>query len=221
LGDGTSSTDSCPVHTYSQPGQYNLRLTVLSNNGCSSNKTFPAWAMVRQLPTADFKYILSEGTQNNNVVDFRNLSYSNIVQSFWQFGRFGKAIHDTSISLQDTATIPVKLWVMDQYGCVNQIQRSIFTSGPLLLFMPNAFTPNHDMLNDGFGPQGVVNAQTYNYQIFNRWGELLFETYSVQDTWDGKYQGENCPQDVYAYSIQLTDMFGRFKSYRGSFTLIR
>ena len=221
LGDGTSSTDSCPVHTYSQPGQYNLRLTVLSNNGCSSNKTFPAWAMVRQLPTADFKYILSEGTQNNNVVDFRNLSYSNIVQSFWQFGRFGKAIHDTSISLQDTATIPVKLWVMDQYGCVNQIQRSIFTSGPLLLFMPNAFTPNHDMLNDGFGPQGVVNAQTYNYQIFNRWGELLFETNSVQDTWDGKYQGENCPQDVYAYSIQLTDMFGRFKSYRGSFTLIR
>ena len=87
--------------------------------------------------------------------------------------------------------------------------------------MPNAFTPNYDHLNDQFGPQGVLNTKSYMFQIFNRWGELIFETNDVQATWDGKYQGEICEQDVYGYSIQLVDMFGRHKSYRGSFTLIR
>ena len=221
FGDGNNSVDSCPTHQYNNPGQYNLTLQAISNDGCSSSKTFPSWALVRQLPTADFNYQLSEGNQNNNLVAFKNLSYSNIVQSAWNFGRFGKSIRDTSISLQDTATIPVTLWVKDQYGCVNQVQRSLFTSGPLLLFMPNAFTPNYDHLNDQFGPQGVLNTKSYMFQIFNRWGELIFETNDVQAAWDGKYLGKICEQDVYGYSIQLVDMFGRHKSYRGSFTLIR
>lgn len=88
------------------------------------------------------------------------------------------------------------------------------------IFVPNAFTPNNDHLNDFFNASGVSLKQ-YNMLIFNRWGEKLFESNSIQTGWDGTYLGKECQQGVYLYIIYAIAI--DFQSYfrKGTFTLLR
>lgn len=69
-----------------------------------------------------------------------------------------------------------------------------------LLYIPNAFTPNDDGLNDTFGAIGEGITE-YNIQIYNRWGELIFESNDIKTQWDGNYHNEIVPMGVYVYKI--------------------
>jgi gliding motility-associated-like protein len=120
--------------------------------------------------------------------------------------------------------------VIDYYGC-----QTSFEYDPTVVpqpadceriqwFIPNAFTPNGDGLNDTFGPVWVANAipTQYNMQIFSKWGQLIFETDDPLEGWDGTYQGVLLPKDTYAYIIRLS--FSSTKDmddFRGTATLIR
>jgi gliding motility-associated-like protein len=73
------------------------------------------------------------------------------------------------------------------------------------IWIPNAFTPNGDDENDFFLPKGI-NIEEFHMLIFNRWGEQLFESYELENGWDGIYQGENCPIGVYVYLIEYKAM---------------
>ena len=72
------------------------------------------------------------------------------------------------------------------------------------LFIPNAFTPNGDNLNDLFRIRGGSNIQDFSMQIFNRWGKLVFESSDPQIGWDGTLNGVQQPAGAYAYRIQFT-----------------
>ena len=93
-----------------------------------------------------------------------------------------------------------------------------------VLYMPNAFTPNGDGLNDAFGGIGEGITE-YNMQIFNRWGELIFESNDLNNQWDGKNHNEMSPMGVYVYKINAKgpSANGRFKnliSKTGDVTLV-
>jgi len=90
------------------------------------------------------------------------------------------------------------------------------------VYVPSAFTPNGDGLNDGFGPEGkFVSLESYEMVIYNRWGEKVFTTNSPYEKWDGTYKGVNAPGDVYSYLIILKEM--QFDAYKltGTVQLIR
>ena len=78
------------------------------------------------------------------------------------------------------------------------------------LFVPNAFSPNGDHLNDFFGASGVSIKQ-YQLLIYDRWGEKLFESQDIHDTWDGNYQGNSSPEGVYVYILYAKGIYN--KSY--------
>lgn len=93
-----------------------------------------------------------------------------------------------------------------------------------VLYMPNAFTPNGDGLNDAFGGIGEGITE-YNMQIFNRWGELIFESNDINNQWDGNYHNVMSPMGVYVYKIIAKGPAanGRFKnliSKTGDVTLV-
>ena len=220
FGDNTFGKDSNTNHTYSNNGFYTIILNAKSDKGCISSKSFPRAAEVFALPVAEFDYNIEEGNQNNSLLKFKNQSTPQPLKSLWNFASFGKAIHDTSLSIEDTVTVKTSLMVTDIKGCTDQINKTIFASGPMLLFMPNAFTPNKDQLNDFFNPSGRITVKQYRLSIYNRWGELLFESNDPKLAWDGNYKNETCPQDVYTYWIDLIDVFGKRKTYRGTFTLL-
>jgi len=88
------------------------------------------------------------------------------------------------------------------------------------LFVPNAFSPNNDGINDVFKPVGI-HILNYHLQIFSRWGELIFESNDLENGWDGKIKGNYCPAGTYTYTITISGANGTGKRYSGSVQLIR
>ena len=88
--------------------------------------------------------------------------------------------------------------------------------------MPNAFSPNGDGHNDMFGTTYECAYQEYSFQIFNRWGELLFETHDQYQKWDGRYHGKVSPPGNYIYSIRYSlKGDGLYENLTGSFLLLK
>lgn len=88
------------------------------------------------------------------------------------------------------------------------------------LFVPNAFSPNGDHLNDFFGASGV-SIKLYQLLIYDRWGEKLFESKDIHDAWDGNYQGNLSPEGVYVYILYARGIYNKSYYKKGTFTLLR
>ena len=88
------------------------------------------------------------------------------------------------------------------------------------IYIPNAFTPNQDRVNDGFIAKGEGILE-YEMFIFNRWGENIFTGQGLNTPWDGTYQNKQCQQDVYVYKIKIKTIFGDVKEFSGVVTLLR
>ncbi len=89
---------------------------------------------------------------------------------------------------------------------------------PLSVFIPNAFTPNGDGINDTFGVKGE-GIKKFTMRIFDRWGEVIFESHSPKQQWDGTYEGKPAQSDVYVY--QFTAAGEKAETKSGSVTLVR
>lgn len=92
------------------------------------------------------------------------------------------------------------------------------------IYVPNAFTPNHDGINDTFNPKGV-NIDEFKMYIFDRWGKMLFESNSIYDGWDGSYKGNQCSLGTYVWIIQYSGQSDQShkitETLRGTVTLLR
>ncbi|NQV02933.1 MAG: gliding motility-associated C-terminal domain-containing protein, partial [Bacteroidia bacterium] len=91
---------------------------------------------------------------------------------------------------------------------------------PVKFWIPTAFTPNGDGLNETFHPVGNETAG-YSMKIFNRWGEMIFETMIVEPGWDGTCHGEPCQADTYVYFITYKTANGESSQLKGNISLIR
>jgi len=89
----------------------------------------------------------------------------------------------------------------------------------MALFIPNAFTPNGDGLNDTFGVSGEA-IKDFNLKIFNRWGEVIFESNNVKDRWDGTYMEEKVPEGSYVYMVTAAGANGKRHSREGNVKVI-
>jgi gliding motility-associated-like protein len=89
--------------------------------------------------------------------------------------------------------------------------------------IPDAFTPNGDGLNDKFRILGIPpeNITRFNLQIFDRWGQIVFQTNDIMDSWDGTYQGHLCPPDIYNWVIYYETPKKTKISNKGQVTIIR
>ena len=88
--------------------------------------------------------------------------------------------------------------------------------------MASAFTPNGDFLNDQFPDNKFKDLQAfYELKIFNRWGELLFQSINSTSNWDGMYQGKQCEQDVYIYVVSYLGCDNSKHLAKGNFLLMR
>ncbi|HEX6332593.1 MAG TPA: gliding motility-associated C-terminal domain-containing protein, partial [Flavisolibacter sp.] len=94
-------------------------------------------------------------------------------------------------------------------------------ASPCNLLLPTAFTPNGDGLNDHFGPVTHRFMMTFDMKVFNRWGQLVFETPDPSRRWDGTFRGKHASMGVYAWVVSYTDAAGRQRVARGTVVLIR
>lgn len=120
----------------------------------------------------------------------------------------------------EAGTYPVALVVTNKWGCSDTIIKPIVVGEDFSLYVPNAFTPNGDGLNDTFFPKGH-GILKYNLAIFDRWGEKLFTTSDFLQAWDGTFKGAACKNDVYVWKINVTMPDSKLKTYTGHVTLNR
>lgn len=118
------------------------------------------------------------------------------------------------------ATTLFNLKVTDQNSCSSEGEFEVIVSGKLL--MPNAFTPNGDGLNDLFSIPSTIFIDLGKFTVYNRWGQVVFETQNARQGWDGSVKGSPLPSGTYAWFVQYRDAFtGAVESLKGTVMLIR
>jgi gliding motility-associated-like protein len=110
--------------------------------------------------------------------------------------------------------------IKDDLNRIESVSNTIELERPTTIYMPNAFTPDHDGSNDQFGAVGI-NVEEYHLKIFNRWGELIFESSDIAYKWDGTHKGQLVPDGVYVYTLFAKELVtGKRISKTGTVTIL-
>ena len=193
-------------YTFTDPGTYSVSLTTTSINGCTSTITVPAAVYAAPIPDAEFSYSPNTITELNTEVAFFNQS-QNASTYFWDFGDgFTSSMENPTHTYPMSAgNYTVELMVVSPYGCIDTVSHPIVIHEELLYFVPNTFTPDGDDYNDMFVPIFTSGFDPFDYEllIFNRWGEILFESHNAAVGWDGTYGGELCQSGTYIWRIEF------------------
>jgi len=231
---GSSNTSALqnPSHLYINPGTYNVTLTATTIHGCVGIHFQPAMINVYPLPVAKFSHYPYYISVDNPLVFFTDKS-TGAAHWFWNFGDAASGSQNTS-NLQNTIhnyTEPgqyiITLFVTTDKGCVDSTSGIVTYLPEYTFYMPNAFTPDGDGLNDFFGPFGLgFDTDEYFFQIYDRWGKVIYETNDINKPWDGTVlkTGNLAPFGVYTWSIYFIRTNDNDKHrYRksGHVTLIR
>jgi gliding motility-associated-like protein len=220
FGDaGATSTDMNPSYLYSQPGNYNVVLIANDSNTCNKTDTFRFTLKVLPAPTAAFTYA-PQPVQENTPTQFTNQSLG-AVKYEWDFGDGENSDQANPLhQFNSTDTFDVCLVALNEVGCADTFCLRVPALVAPLLDVPNALTPNGDGRNDkvfvrGFGIKTIV------WRIYNRFGQMVFQTNNRNEGWDGKYKGVVQPMDAYAYTLEVETSEGKKVRKQGDITLIR
>ncbi len=168
----------------------------ISDAGCSDSITA---VLVFSSVVADFTFTPDNGLAPLSVTTIN--SSQNASSYLWNFGN-GETSGDvnTSTIYNYEGTYIISLKATSIEGCVDSISKTvtIISTGD---YIPNVFTPNEDGVNDSFYPVISKLTEDYHMMIFNRWGNLIFETFDQNGKWDGTYSGSKVPFGVYFYVI--------------------
>ena len=169
-------------------------------------------------PTVSFSYLGSLIV--NQMIDFINYS-PKYPKYTWDFGNGDQSENrNASVTYSDSSLYDVTLTVQDSSGCINSATQKIQIYNPYSLYIPNAFTPNGDGINDYFMPV-LTSVVTVEFSIFNRWGEEIYYSRELRPRWDGTHNGELSPNDLYTYKIQVVNILEKLETYTGHLTLWR
>ena len=147
----------------------------------------------------------------------------NIDNWYWEFGD-GNYSYDSLVthSYSYMDTFIVSLIIETDYNCIDTVSKQLIVND-YQLFIPNAFTPNtNDDYNDEFRAYGY-GISNYSMTIYNRWGEIIFNSYDIEIGWKGYLNNGNivAPIGVYAYRIQVVNIFGEINNYVGQLKLLK
>jgi gliding motility-associated-like protein len=216
FGDGVTSVEQEPIHQYAEPGIYTVTLTVSTNEGCIASDSLIRIGQVEVFPnpTAAFSALPREVSVFDPRIEVEDLSL-NAVSWEYLVERNSFFSPDFSYSFEEGGQFEITLWVFSENGCPDSTTRMVFVSDHIF-FAPNAFTPDGDGLNDTFTPV-VIGAREYELIIFDRWGQVVFNTTDPKAYWSG----ENVHTGVYLYTARIKEWGALSKEYNGHISLLR
>ena len=231
FGDGSTSTDESPTHTFTNTGTYAINVIKTSHLGCPGELVGPSVVTVHPTPVAHGepdKYVTDI---TSPTIHFTDLSTgANSIR--WDFSPTDFATtSNPSYTYPDTGIYQVLLTAMNQFGCEADYLINIQVNNGNKIVVPNAFIPNGtggnggaydatSLANDVFYAR-LAEVEQFHMTIFNRWGELIFESFDVNKGWDGYYREQISAQDVYVWKIDVIFKDGSQVSDVGNLTLLR
>ena len=214
FGDGTYAGESNTVKTFENPGFYDVGVTVTSQvGGCEYTLVQEAYINVYPIPDVGYFAGPQPTRAPDTEITFDGYSNANVVEWLWTFNVFDPLGTSTE---QDPVfqfpngsggTYPVQLQITDAQGCVNVVTRDVVIQDFFNLYVPNTFTPNNDGTNDAFFVEGSdIDPNRFEFEVWNRWGELVWSTTDPEDAWYGQVGDEGqhfVPNGPYSYRLEV------------------
>ncbi len=210
FGDGSASSDCGNVtHIYNNQGSYSVSLTITLPGGCSATETLTNYIYIQPDPIASFITETNEWNILNTEVQFQNNS-SNSDNYIWNFGDNSPNSFDVNpshIYPEEDGEYTVTLIANSSYGCSDTATLVISIEDILIYYVPNTFTPDGDEFNNVFKPIFTTGFDPYDYNllVFNRWGEIIFESNDVAFGWDGTFHGKLVQNGTYTWKIEFKE----------------
>jgi gliding motility-associated-like protein len=215
FGDGDTSMAENPTHAYPEGGVYNVTLIAQNVQYCVD--TF-----YRQVLIENFRPFAGDDT---SIVKGSSV-YFNAAGGTRYAWSPGINLNDTSIYdpvgyYPDTGKFGYNVFVTSAFGCSGSDSVYVTVVGQPVFVLPDAFTPNGDGKNDYFKPISIGYSAINYFQVFDRFGELVYRTQSLEGGWDGTYMGQKLPIGTYYWEISYTDRNGIQNFLKGDVALIR
>jgi len=208
-------------------GNYDIFMMVTSYEGCVDSILFPNALHVDPIPEALFHFSPDPVTMFNTDVTFNNYSYNgDTYQWFFPGG-------SPATSTQEDVEVRYPDGVVDSYdvmlittsalGCVDTLVKTIVVNPEVILYAPNTFTPDGDEFNQTWNIH-IEGVDIYNFElfVFNRWGEVVWESHDPSVGWDGTYKGKLVEEGTYTWIIRVNDQLNDDKHvFNGFINLIK
>ncbi len=230
FGNGETS-NVCGIQNviYDGVGTYDVTLSVTSAEGCEVDTTYIAYIESYDYPDADFGIFPNPINVLAPTTTMYDSSSSDVTSFEWNFGENGilgnSNIQNPEFTFPDLepANYDVELIVTNQNGCTDTTVNVVVVNGVYNFYVPTGFSPNGDGVNDYFYPQGEgVDVLDYEMLIFDRWGNIVFQTTDTSKQWDGTKGGMYAPEGVYVWKIYTTDQYtGTEYENIGNVTIVR
>ncbi|HUP12959.1 MAG TPA: PKD domain-containing protein, partial [Niastella sp.] len=219
FGDGKISNQQNPVHSYSQVGQITVQLNATAN-GCTSadvtKSIYVAFVDVTTmndtiaLPNTPFKIGNSFSSNTPGATSFAWAPAT---------GLDNPTIMSPTATLQDDIKYIVIASTME--GCIGKDTLNVEIFKGSAVYVPTAFTPNNDGLNDKLRPSVTGIKRLDYFNVYNRWGQVVFSTSKIRDGWDGKVNSINQQTGTFVWRLRAEDVIGKIYEMRGSTTILR
>ncbi len=219
------SSSNNPSHTFNDDGKYTITLIAKTDSGCRNSLTVPDLITVYKKPTPNFIANPEVVDIIKPIVDFTNLSLD-ATHYYWYFGDNDSASVENPSHMYSAVTgeYEVKLVSISELGCKDSIIGKIIVKDHFTFYAPTAFTPDGDGINDYWQISGnSIDAKNYELLIFDRWGEIIFQTNNPDDKWDGKSKnGKKISEaGVYTWIASFKEETGEIHQRTGNITLLR
>jgi gliding motility-associated-like protein len=225
FGDGQSSNSCAPTHCFTGQGTFNAVLSLTDNNGCVGTST--ASVVVYPVPDANFNATPQPTTILDPTIHFYDATSGATINTWnWTFGdplNNGSTTQNPTFQYQAVGQYQVMLTVTSNMGCVDSVIKIIKIDDEFMLYVPNAFSPNDDGVNETFMAKGE-GIRDFKMYIFDRWGNLTYLSDDINKGWNGRKMGKSddvIQEDVYVWKIELKNFKGESRQFHGIVNLIK
>jgi gliding motility-associated-like protein len=220
FGNGYFSNITNPSYVYTTPGSFTIRLVVENQNKCRDTVYASVEAKPKPLARFDIVHANEKIYAMEDTVLFLNRSTGG--NKFkWEIGLEPDSIENPSRLYVSPGVYKVKLTVIDTVTkCESTLDKDLKVWVREAMYIPNAFTPNGDGINDFFFAS-KLNVIEFEIIIFNRWGQVMFQSNDPAFRWDGNYDGAPAQCDDYGFGVTGIGYNGTRFSFSGTVTLLR
>lgn len=222
FGNGDTSRNILPVVDYNEPGSYDVELQIISPIGCVTTKKFADAITIHPVPAAGFSVMPDSLTIFNKTVTIQN-NAADATSALWFLNNEVVSFeYEPVFEIPDSGYHEVKQVVFNRFGCSDTSVVNVDVVPLVTMYVPDAFTPNKDGLNDHFLPVGYFDGiKNYRIKVTNRWGETFFESADPLIGWNGTYKGTEVPPGQFLYKLIYTEPRGETVTKEGFFHLLR